>query len=56
MRLVAFGRSTIAVAVAVVVTVMYPLWAHGMTVVIAIGNVVMTRGLCSQYHIMSVLA
>ena len=43
MLLIAFGRSTVAVAVAVVVTVMYPLWAHGMTVVIAIDNVDMTR-------------
>ena len=55
MLLIAFGRSTIAVAVAVVDTVMYPLWAHGMNLVIAIGNVDMTRGLCFQYHIMPVL-
>ena len=35
---------TTAVAVAVIVTVMYPLWTHAMTVVIAIDNVDMTRG------------
>ena len=44
MLLIALGRSTIAVAVAVIVTVMYPLWTHGMTVIIAIDHVVMTRG------------
>ena len=36
---------TIAVAVGVIVTVMYPLCKHGMTVVIAIDNVDMTRTL-----------
>ena len=36
---------TIAVAVGVIVTVMYPLCKHGMNVVIAIDNVDMTRTL-----------
>ena len=36
---------TIAVAVGVIVTVMYPLCKHGMTVVIATDNVDMTRTL-----------
>ena len=34
---------TIAVPVAVIVTVMYPLWTHAMTVIIAIDYVDMTR-------------
>ena len=34
---------TMPVAVAVIVTVMYPLWTHAMTVTIAIDNVDMTR-------------
>ena len=33
---------TIAVTVVVMVSMMYPLWTHAMTVVLAIGNVDMT--------------
>ena len=42
---------TMPVAVAVIVTVMYPLWTHATTVVIAMENVDMTKRLIIYYYV-----